>query len=659
MLGIQYPRSLPNPAPPSPPESVDRHTPPSRERLGLRSLLHTRQSPSFRSGTCGRSQRWAGREVEGRAMSGAYGSYQQPPSHPHYTNGTYGSAMAGISSQKPVNNQSSSFPSFQSSSGYQQNASQTSLSTNPDQSRAVSPEFEPQLPYNAEGGVKNINNGIHPYLQLPPTISSVGGSISEFAAQATCLFWFESSSTLTQIEDTSRPLRSRAILSPEALPATGFTKWVTTILSTTQVTQNVILLALLFVHRLKKQNPTVKGKLGSEYRLLTVALMLGNKFLDDNTYTNKTWAEVSGISVTEIHVMEVEFLSHMKYNLYTSKEEWIEWHRKLAHLWRFFTATSPVQPDARPGQQYPFKPNMLHIPRTLPSPPSSNNASSPPYPAVVSPGYPPYSSNAPTLPQPIVSHQISPANSAPPLDYPFARKRSCDEAAQSVEPPPKRLYNQEAYQVTRSSTPVEAISSQVHSQPHLANLPMPTLPFPGQQNRPTSYAQGPTPASNVFAPNQQLPPFGSWQHPPAASQTRDPRSLPTLQVATGNTQSERARQHTPYGPISRHPSPVAPTFPTSAAAHSAPHGQLSPSFFLHQRSSPYRPVRNISTLLVPPPSGQLRNPPQQLSDEQMYWQPLGRQSVTKTGRLPYDYHGAWPEAHQYQHWPSGYQQQAR
>lgn len=64
---------------------------------------------------------------------------------------------------------------------------------------------------------------------------------------------------------------------PEAFPATGFLKWVTTILSTTQVAQNVILLALLFIYRLKKQNPAVKGKPGSEFRLLTVALMLGNK----------------------------------------------------------------------------------------------------------------------------------------------------------------------------------------------------------------------------------------------------------------------------------------------------------------------------------------------------------------------------------------------
>jgi hypothetical protein len=64
---------------------------------------------------------------------------------------------------------------------------------------------------------------------------------------------------------------------PDAIPTVSFRKWVVTILSTTQVTQNVILLALLFIYRLKTLNPTVKGKAGSEYRLLTVALMLGNK----------------------------------------------------------------------------------------------------------------------------------------------------------------------------------------------------------------------------------------------------------------------------------------------------------------------------------------------------------------------------------------------
>ena len=90
----------------------------------------------------------------------------------------------------------------------------------------------------------------------------------------TCLFWFEKTSKLQAIEDRKYPAPS---LVPEAIPAVGFQKWVATLLSTTQVSQNVIMLALLFIYRLKRFNSSVKGKKGSEFRLMTVALMLGNK----------------------------------------------------------------------------------------------------------------------------------------------------------------------------------------------------------------------------------------------------------------------------------------------------------------------------------------------------------------------------------------------
>ena len=95
--------------------------------------------------------------------------------------------------------------------------------------------------------------------------------------QITCLFWFENSTTLKQVLEGGSPMNSPPPLVPDAIPTTGFRKWVATILTTTQVAQNVILLALLFIYRLKQTNPTVKGKPGSEFRLLTVALMLGNK----------------------------------------------------------------------------------------------------------------------------------------------------------------------------------------------------------------------------------------------------------------------------------------------------------------------------------------------------------------------------------------------
>ncbi len=104
----------------------------------------------------------------------------------------------------------------------------------------------------------------------------------------TCLFWFESAEGLKSAEGirsqpASAPVTRLPIL---ARPHEQFRKWVLSVLSTTQVTQNVILLALLFIYRLKMSSPRVKGRAGSEYRLLVVALMLGNKCMQASPEAN-------------------------------------------------------------------------------------------------------------------------------------------------------------------------------------------------------------------------------------------------------------------------------------------------------------------------------------------------------------------------------------
>lgn len=44
-----------------------------------------------------------------------------------------------------------------------------------------------------------------------------------------------------------------------------------------------------------------------------------------NTYTNKTWSEVSGIELNDINKMEREFLAGIDFNLYVDKETYVRW----------------------------------------------------------------------------------------------------------------------------------------------------------------------------------------------------------------------------------------------------------------------------------------------------------------------------------------------
>ncbi|QIW95294.1 hypothetical protein AMS68_000812 [Peltaster fructicola] len=427
-------------------------------------------------------------------------------------------------------------------------------------------------------------NDIAKPFQIPRSVNDSGGSLAELAAEITCFFWFESSDLLQSIEDTPVQLTPARPLAKDASPTTGFRKWVTTILSTTLVGPNVVLLALLFIHRLKKLNPSVKGKPGSEYRLLTVALMLGNKFLDDNTYTNKTWAEVSGINVSEVHIMEVEFLSNMKYCLYTSAEDWTRWQSLIGRYAAFFeraTTTGAIPAPILPPA------SSLRMPLALPSPPASTQAS------------PPYATDfigsfihGPTPAQ-------SPLALAPVINNP--RKRSLDD--HQSEPPAKRI---STYGIDMR------LPAPVSQAPHMAVQPLPPFPVP---TRAMGLVYPSTTSSAPLYATSQLQPV--------------PQLLPQFQ---------QAQQHSPYTATTGSSPAASIRTPVKSMI---PHTNASPSVFLHQRSSPYRPVHNVSTLLYPPPTAALHQRQQNIEQSQMHYQPLAKQAQLHSGRLPYIGQNGW------------------
>lgn len=487
------------------------------------------------------------------------------------------------------------------------------------------------VPEDSSHRKNTANDMIRPSLRIPSTISKDGGSLPDFAAQITCLFWFETTEILEKAERLSQSASPIRRLRDDAVPSTGFRKWVVMILSTTQVTDKVIILALLFIYRLKKINPTVKGKVGSEYRLLTVALMLGNKFLDDNTYTNKTWAEVSGISVTEIHVMEVEFLSNMRYSLLASMKEWAEWHKSLANIKLYLeqAARAPhshVSPLAAPVQRL-----------ELPSPPTSTQTSPP----TSTYAYPPTSGA-------LINNHRWPANTslaplASPLpalpDYnPQLQPRKRSYAGDDEEPVAKRVTRQTA-------TPAHFNPGAISVRSDAPRLPVLNITVSTSQ-----------PMTNGYTTPTSMPQNGPLL-PPLSG-----RSMSTVYPTTPNMWAPQLPMLTPTGPHSTNPagystptrrhsphsvqellsyasSPVSGSFPTHNQGH------VSPSVFLQQRSSPYKPVRHFDTLLYPPPSASMHD--YSINVDQIHYQPLGKRNDYRPGVVP-DYANHTPYQ---QHWP--------
>ncbi|KAI0083171.1 hypothetical protein BDY19DRAFT_998786 [Irpex rosettiformis] len=160
---------------------------------------------------------------------------------------------------------------------------------------------------------------------------------SQFPAEKTCemicYFWFSSlSATSSRSGVSSIPEPTSATVSLQLAVSSAIVRFMQKVLETTQVSQSVIVLALHYIYRLKIHNRYTNGQSGSEYRVAIAALMMANKFLDDNTYMNKTRSEASGIGLEETNKTEREFLLGIDSCLYVDKATYISWLNLLKGL---------------------------------------------------------------------------------------------------------------------------------------------------------------------------------------------------------------------------------------------------------------------------------------------------------------------------------------
>jgi len=108
----------------------------------------------------------------------------------------------------------------------------------------------------------------------------------------------------------------------------AFRKWVHQVLSATRLPSATILLSLHYLsERLSKHPGSVQAGENQIYRLLAVALVLGSKFLDDNTFINRSWSDVTAIKVAELNLLEMKWLGLISYRLHIEPkflQAWID-----------------------------------------------------------------------------------------------------------------------------------------------------------------------------------------------------------------------------------------------------------------------------------------------------------------------------------------------
>jgi hypothetical protein len=342
--------------------------------------------------------------------------------------------------------------------------------------------------------------------------------------------------------------------------------------------------------------------------------------------------------------MEVEFLSNMRYSLFTSKKKWEEWHTILGKFGTFFDRASRV-PASGTISPIGFPTPSLAVPQNFsPSPPTTQQTS--PSTVMYSPSHSAFS-NTPLLQPQATSAAVSPIGALPELG-PIVRKRSADY---STEPAFKRQAHGfapgpygNAPLIPTLQTPVNRSFEMPPSVNRLPPLPSLSIPQP-QQMQPAAqgknWSELPLPAPGGRSMAMVYPPPVQWQQPVST-----PTSMTAPPFSNTYTPTADRTHHMSPFPPSAGSSPVSTSYPSSTSR------QLSPSHFLNQRQSPYRPVRGVHTLLVPPPSTSMHNPAQNIAYNQMQYQPLGRpMTECRAGLLPYMDRNAWPEKNQFNQLP--------
>lgn len=330
--------------------------------------------------------------------------------------------------------------------------------------------------------------------------------------------------------------------------------------------------------------------------------------------------------------MEVEFLSNIRYDLFASEAEWARWHTKLGLFGDYFTAASalPLESENPPALR-------ISPPRLQPQSPTSKLPSPP------SDQFRPQSQ--PNWYMPVSGLPYPPPNLGG-LTPGASRKRSRDDDNQLQ--PMKRMARPNV-NVNTAPAPLTIPSNALNNIPTLPPVLTPTT---------AAVQQGP--ASRLPPPNLGLPTSNSMpQSLPSttASQLPMPAIIPPVYNRPTNWMQPQQMPSAAVPPVAynapalpdlgrHHQSPFGVSASTVSPAVSAysvhtPQTHLSPSFFLANRNSPYRPVRSVNTLLIPPPSNSMQ-PQRSVPYDHMHYQPLSKGSVDrKTGLLPYIPSDAW------------------
>lgn len=148
----------------------------------------------------------------------------------------------------------------------------------------------------------NYSQPVQPFSQPQPSTQS--GSDYNIPTMASFISWCAFS-----------------ILKQQRSPSPDLDLSIKSVLFATRLPKSTIVIALEYLNQRYSCNSFQDYSNHEIYTIIIISFILANKFNDDNTFTNKSWHGATGLKLAALNSAEIEWLSHINWNLNVIKFE--------------------------------------------------------------------------------------------------------------------------------------------------------------------------------------------------------------------------------------------------------------------------------------------------------------------------------------------------
>ena len=114
-------------------------------------------------------------------------------------------------------------------------------------------------------------------------------------------------------------------------PKISIINYLERILRYSKIEESTLIIMLIYIDRLCDFNDLILNKYNI-HRIMMTSVLIAIKYNEDDYYSNKYYAKVGGIPLTEINTLEIEFMKLVKYSLFVNESLFNTYNNYLKNL---------------------------------------------------------------------------------------------------------------------------------------------------------------------------------------------------------------------------------------------------------------------------------------------------------------------------------------